>query len=52
LDEIAEEQDFFPVYCVELHGSYKYIDYLMKDIMISKISGMMGRELNTENKNG
>lgn len=39
---------YFPVYCVELHNSYKYVDHIMRDLMISKISGMMNKELGEE----
>jgi len=44
--EIVEDPiEYFPIYCVELHNEYEYLDYLIKDIMISKISGMMNKEL-------
>ena len=46
LADIAQHpEEYLPIYCVELHSSYKYVDILMKDMMISKLSGMMEAEV-------
>jgi hypothetical protein len=34
-----------PVFCSELHNDYKTVDALAEDIMVSKLSGMMNKEV-------
>ena len=35
----------FPIFCVELHSEYKSLDDLAEDLMASRLSGLIDREM-------
>lgn len=45
LDEIKEDKGWFPIFCVELHGEYKTIESLAEDLFVTRLSGVIDREM-------
>lgn len=45
LKEIKEDKGWFPIFCVELHGEYKTLDGLAEDLFVSRLSGVIDREM-------
>lgn len=44
-DIILDEFNNDGIFCVELHGTYKNLKSLAEDLVISRISGMMEKEI-------
>jgi len=45
IDQLVEMPDYFPVFCVELHNMYSDLESLAKDLMVSRISGVIDRDM-------
>lgn len=45
LKEIKSSKEYFPIFSVELHNEYKDLETLAEDLMVSRLSGVIDRDM-------
>jgi hypothetical protein len=45
LEEIKEDKGWFPIFCVELRNEHGTLESLAEDLFVSRLSGVIDREM-------